>query len=223
MAEILLVNPRRRRRKMSAKQARYFGKRRRRRSTRVSARRRRRNPSHLLSMNPRRRRRRRSVARVIGRRRRNPGLGGFSLRNIQNQIVPTLRGGFTGALGGLGLDVLMGFVGPKLPAALQTGFAKDAVKVVGAVLVGILGGTVLRGKGRELAVGAVTISMHDLLKAQVQSMLPTLPLGCDYGYMDPGSTIDAYLEDESGAASGYGAYVDGLGDAIDTDQSDLDV
>lgn len=222
MAEILLVNPRRRRRKLSAKQRLYFGKRR--RSNPKVRRRRRRNPSHLLSMNPSRRRRRRSVARRIGRRRRNPSLGGFSIRNVTGQIVPTLKGGFTGALGGLGLDVLMGFVGPKLPAALQTGFAKDAVKVLGAVLVGILGGTVLKGKGRELAVGAVTISMHDLLKAQVQSMIPTLPLGCDeLGYMDPGSTIDAYLEDESGAASGYGAYVEGIGDAVDTDESDLDV
>lgn len=207
MAEILLVNPRRRRRrKMSAKQARYFGKRRRRR-TYATRRRRRSNPSHLLAMNPRRRRRRRSVARRIGRRRRNPALGGLTVRNIGSQIMPTLQGGFTGALGGLGLDVLMGFVGPKLPVALQTGFAKDAVKVIGAVLVGILGGTVLRGKGKELAIGAVTISMHDLLKAQFASMLPQIPLGA-YGYYNPGSPVGSYLTDDSSAPGGYGAYVD---------------
>jgi uncharacterized protein YcfJ len=163
MAEILLVNPRRRRKAKSAKRrARRAAPRR----ARKVARRR----SVTVKVNPRKRYARK--ARAVRRRRRNP-----SFRGVTGQIVPTMKSGFVGALGGLGLDVLTGFALPRLPAAAQSGYGKTAVKVLGAVLVGMLGNMVARGRGRDLATGAMTIVIHEALKDQVASSFPAIPLG----------------------------------------------
>lgn len=178
MAEILLVNPRRRKRKMSAKQAKYFGKRRRRRARASAAprRRRRRRSNPTAFLNPRRRRSRRSITRSVRRRRRsNP-----SFRGVTGSALPMLKEGFTGALGALGLDFLWGYSKSMLPATIAgSPLAQYAAKLVGAILIGMVGGKLpgLRGRGRGLAVGAATVVIHDALKAQVQASFPTIPLG----------------------------------------------
>jgi hypothetical protein len=182
MAELLLVsNPkrRRRRRKMTAKQRRYFGKKRRRAT---SHRRRRR----TVAAAPRRHRRRRAVAHVTRRRRRNPvhhhrrryrrhrnplSLGGFTGR-----IMPTAKAGLTGASGALMLDAAWGFLAgmPALAPYLGNQYVGFAAKGVTAVAVGALGGKILRGKSQELATGAMTVVVHDFLKALLQSTFPSL-------------------------------------------------
>jgi hypothetical protein len=163
MAEILLVNPRRRKRRKST------SKRRRRRATRVVRRRRRRARAAVA---PRRRRRRAAMRVSRRRRRRNP-----SLRSFTGSIVPTVKAGVIGALGALGLDVATGFLAPRLPAQLQTGYGLLAVKVLGAIGVGIAGGMALRGRGGDLAKGAMTVVLHDELKRVVATQFPAIPLG----------------------------------------------
>lgn len=196
MAEILLVNPRRRKRRKS---------RARRRKHRKVSRRRRRN----VAVNPRRRRRRRRNPkyRRVSRRRRNP----VSLRGFGGKIMPTVKKGVIGAGGGLLLDLLLGYTKDKLPEQLQTGYGLTATKVIGAVLVGIVGNMALRGKGGDLAVGAMTVVLHDELKALAIAQFPELPLG-EYITYAPAigySGADALLEPSS---VGVGEYMSGMGE-----------
>lgn len=244
MSELLVVaNPkrrRRRRRKLSAKQlaAGFGGKRHKRR--RKSSHRRRRHVAHTV---PRRRRRRRSsgvrrpaVGYTVGtkrirrrklnpirrhryRRHRNP----MSVGGIKSAIMPTVKEGFTGALGALGLDVLWGFAAGNatIGAYVSNQYVGFAAKLLGAVLVGAVGGKVMRGKGRELAVGAATVAEHDFLKSLLQSMAPSIfgaggsvPLGAYLSGSAPivGSTsvpqtylpFGAYLSGSSGVADANG-------------------
>ncbi|MGE0294713.1 MAG: hypothetical protein AB7P97_20370 [Hyphomonadaceae bacterium] len=212
--ELLLVNPRRRkRRKLSAKQRKYFGKRRRRRATRAAAPRRRRR--RAVAAAPRRRRRR-AVMRVSRRRRRsNP-----SLRSFTGSIVPTVKAGVIGALGALGLDVAIGYLAPKLPAQLQTGYGLTATKVLGAIAVGIAGGYALRGRGGDLAKGAMTVVLHDELKRVVAAQFPTIPLGEYFsvaptvGYpgiaYNPATGMGEYFTGDAG----FGEYMTDSDDAV---------
>lgn len=199
MSELLVVaNPkrrRRRRRKLSAKQiAAGFGGKRHRKAKRSRRRRARR---RVAVAAPRRHRRRRSsggvrrpaVGYTVGtkrirrrklnpirrhryRRHRNP----MSVRGVTSALMPTVKEGFTGALGALGLDVLWGFAAGNatIGAYVSNQYVGFAAKLLGAVLVGAVGGKVMRGKGRELAVGAATVAEHDFLKALLQSMAPSI-------------------------------------------------
>lgn len=208
--ELLLVNPRKRR-KMSALQRKYFGKKRRRRARASSPKRRRRRSVARLAP-----RRRRSVAvRHRRRLRRNP-----SLRGLTGSVLPTIKAGVIGALGALGLDVLTGFAAPKLPAQLQSGYGLTAVKVLGAVLVGMAGGYALRGRGSDLAKGAMTVVLHDELKAMVATQFPGVPLG-EYFSIAPtagypgiqynpnqGNGIGEYF---TGQGAGFGEYMENDG------------
>lgn len=230
MAELLLVsNPHKRKGKKMAKRARkrrqpaalrkYWAARRgkkkhHKRRTRVHHRRRarvhRRRRHAVAVAAPRRRRRsnphRRHRARYR-RRHRNP-----SLRNIGSQIMPTVKAGAWGAAGALGLDVLWGLVVGNLPSLatyIANPYVGFAAKAVGAVGVGALGGHIAKGKGRELAVGAMTVVTHDFLKSMLQQMAPTifgtggsLPLG-------------AYLSGE-GSPANLGAYLSGAAPIVGT-------
>lgn len=205
MAELLLVNPRRRkgkRRKMSALQRKYFGK-------RKSVKRRRRAATRLS--NPRRRRRSYAVKSYRSRRRRNP-----SLRGITSSIVPTVKAGFLGAAGAIGNDLLFGYTKQYLPASVQTGVARHAVRALYAVLVGVLGNYALKGRGRDLANGAMTVVLHDALKEQIATMAPQLPLG-DYFSFAPAIGYD--YEPALPLSTGIGEYMTGgnagLGEYID--------
>lgn len=200
MAEILLVNPSRRRRRKSAKRRKV------RRSTKRVARRRRRVARAVAS--PRRRRRSRRSARRVSRRKGNP-----SVRGIINQIQPAVKAGLVGAAGGLGLSVALGYLQQRLPAQLQSGYGLTAVKVLGALGIGILGGMVLRGKGNALAQGAMTVVVYDELKKLMAAQFPAVPLG-EYVNFAPVVGYDSPL-----GVAGMGEYVDsGMGEyASDSD------
>lgn len=223
MAEVLLVgNPskrRKRRRKMTAKQRKYFGggKRRRRRARKTTA---------VAKVNPVRRRRRRHGAVAVRRvrRKRNP-----SPRAIFSRIVPTVQAGAIGAGGGLANDLLYGVVKSRLPVAMQTGVGRHATKVLGAILVGVLGNMVLKGKGADLANGAMTVVLHEALKEQLAKAAPALPLGeyDELSYIDAASVLSGDDDDGVGsylaaaAGGGMGEYMEGVGDATDDVLSDL--
>lgn len=208
MAELLLVNPRKRRRKSRRRsRASSSPRRRRRRSVAPRARRRRRRSVVRLS-NPRRRRRRTSLTRRF-RRRRNPStLGGF-----KSSVVPTLKSGFVGATGALGLDLLWGYSARYLPAQIAgSPIAQYGAKLLGALLVGMVGGKVLRGKGRELAAGAATVVIHDALKAQLKASFPALQLG-EYLTFAP---VEGHMRHAGPLLdTGMGEYLNGLPETMD--------
>lgn len=221
MAEVLLVNPSRRRRRkskrrMSAKQRKYFGggRRRRRKSRRAVvavAPRRRRRRSRRSSVarlaNPRRRRSRRSITRGVRRRRRNPSLRG-SLSSIKGSVVPMLQAGVVGAGGAIGLDLLWGFGSKYLPAQIAgSALAQYGAKLAGAILVGIAGDMILRGRGKAMAVGAATVVLHDAFKAQLQSSFPTLNLG---EYLTFAPTVGSMRRAGRLLDTGMGEYLSGL-------------
>jgi hypothetical protein len=104
--------------------------------------------------------------------RRNP-----SVRNITGSIMPTVKGGFFGALGGLGNDLLYGYGKQYLPVVMQSGMGRHATKLLTAVLVGVAGNYVLKGRGQLLATGAATVVLHEALKEQIATFAPSLPLG----------------------------------------------
>lgn len=196
MAEILLVNPRRRkRRKTRVRRRKSRATRRRRRSRAVAAPRRRRNMSHR---------------RVSRRRRSNP-----SMRGILGRIQPAVKAGLVGAAGGLGLSVALGYLSSKLPAQLQSGYGNTAVRVLGAILVGVLGDKVLRGKGSALATGAMTVVAYTELQKLMAAQFPSVPLG-DYlsfapvvGYDYPqGTEMGEYVDSGAGMGmyNGMGEY-----------------
>jgi hypothetical protein len=210
MSEILLVNPKKRRksrRKMSALQAKYFGggrKRRHKRRTASSTNRRRRT-SVVVHSNPRRRRRSlitRSVRRMR-RRHSNP-----SFRPSLGGAVPMLKAGAVGAVGALGLDFLWGYGKSYLPASIAgSALAQYAVKLAGALAVGIIGGKVLKGKGKDLAVGATTVVLHDAFKAQLLSAMPSLPLG---EYLSYAPVQGSMRRAGRVLSTGMGEYLSGL-------------
>ena len=149
------------------------------------------------------------------RRRRNPSARG-AIASMRTALVPSLKAGFVGSLGGLGVDVLLGQVLSKLPTSMQSGWGKVGVKLLAALGVGMLGGYVMRGRGRDLTVGAMTVTLHDVLKEQFASVFPSVPLGeyltfapvVGYGATTalPGTTgMGEYM-------SGVGEYVTGAGD-----------
>lgn len=209
MSSILLVNPRRRRRRKthSRKRARRSARRQTYRRRRRSARR------AVMSFAPRRRRRRRSFSMksIRRRRRRNP-----SLRNFTGAIVPTVKSGSIGALGAIGNDLLYGYTSQYLPDAMKTGIARHATKALYAVLLGILGNYVMRGRGRDLANGAMTVALYNAAKEQLVTLAPQLPLGdyfsfapavgYDYNPALPLSTGVGFYETGSGA--GVGEYME---------------
>lgn len=218
MAELLLVNPRKRRRKS----------RRRKSSGTTSRRRRRRGGMFGFGAPRRRRRRRRSVARLANprrrrrtsltrrfRRRRNPSLRG-GLGSLKSGVVPTLKSGLVGASGALGLDLLWGYGARYLPAQVAgSPLAQYAAKLFGALLVGMIGGKVLKGRGRELAVGATTVVLHDALKAQLKASFPAIQLGEYLTYAPTVGSMPRAGRLLSTGINGMGEYLSGLSETAE--------
>lgn len=212
MAEIMLVgNPRRRkrrkgRRRMSALQRKYFGGGKKRRRSRASAApRRRRRRRALVAVNPRRRRRRAVYS--VRRRRRNPSFRG-AIGGLKSGLVPTLKAGAVGATGALGLDLLWGYGSKYLPASVAgSAIAQYAAKLVGALLVGMIGNNILRGRGRDLAVGATTVVLHDAFKAQLKASFPALQLG---EYLSYAPTVGTMRRAGPMLSTGMGEYLSGI-------------
>lgn len=237
MAELLLVaNPKRRHKRKNPRRRVRRNSHRRRHRARFNPIRRR----HRMRRNPmrhyRRRARRNPFRRYRRSARRNPSLAG-----ITSRIMPTLKAGFIGAGGGLANDVISGVLAPYLAtflasAGTATPILQYAVKMLTAIGVGMLG-NMARFPGTDLAIGAATCATHDFLKAQLQSMAPTLfgagaPLALS-GYSGLGAYLSgsapivgtatfpatylpqsqqvqmgAYLSGSSGSADGPGTYMD---------------
>jgi len=215
-------NPRKRRKHKRASNPRKHRKHRRARAS--NPRKRRRHRKHVArSANPRRRRRKHNPRRHRAHRRRNPR---FSLGGIQNSAVGMLKDGAVGGAGALVNSVLLGYALPLLPATMTTGYALDAVRIVSATVMAMLGKRFGGHYGETAGKGAIAVAMYLLLRDVVVSMAPTLPLG-DYeeisidstsdqigAYMDPaqrlagvGAYMSGFLPDGSRARQGTGAYM----------------
>ena len=215
-------NPRKRRR---AKHRASNPRKRRRVKHRASnPRKRRRHRKHAArASNPRRRRRHNPRRHRAHRRRSNPR---FSLGGIQSGAVGLLKEGAVGGAGALVNAVLLGYALPLLPATMTTGYALDAVRIVSATVMAMLGKRFGGHYGETAGKGAIAVAMYLLLRDVVVSMAPTLPLG-DYeeisidstsdqigAYMDPaqrlagvGAYMSGFLPDGSRARQGTGAYM----------------
>jgi len=233
MSEILLVNPksrRRHKRRRSAAQkaatrkmlAARFGK-------RTAAR------AHV---NPIKRRRRHHVhhAHAMHHRRRryrlNPRGGG-----VVGMLTSTLVPAAMGAVGGLGVNILIGFL--PLPAMLKTGMMRTVTTILGAVGLGAVVSMVSsRRTGELVAAGAVTVTLYDALKGIVVRTFPQIPLeptatvviptaaatvapGVPTGAM-MGIPEDVYVDAQQGiswynpaqSVGEVGYYVDGVDDGV---------
>ena len=170
MSELLLINPRRKRR---------AGAKRRTRTTKM-----RRNPIRRhrrrvtrLRDSPKRHRR---VSRmrhnpIIRRRKRGSSRGGSM--NMGGFLKHTLMPSAIGAGGALGVDLLLGFAAPMLPAMLTTPAIKPFVRLAAAIGLGLVAGKVGgRAMGEKVTAGAVTVIVYDTVKGFLQTAMPTLPL-----------------------------------------------
>jgi hypothetical protein len=230
VAELMLVaNPKRRRK--HRKHARRRSNPHRRHARRRHNPRRRRATGYLVGS--RRIRRRKMNPHRRHRRHHNPS---FSLGSVKGMIKPVLKEGFIAATGAIALDAAWGYINPKLPATIASSpYLQFAVKCLVAIGVGVVGGKVLRGRARDLAVGGVTVAAHDMLKNVLQTSLPsvfgsggTLALS-GYGHMGaylsgsapvvgtatfprapaiPSTQFGAYLSGATGVSDGAGVYVD---------------
>jgi hypothetical protein len=186
--EVLLINPspRRRRRRTTTRRTaaqkaatrRMLAARWGRKSNPVRRRRRsvarRRNPvaRSMTTYRPRRR---------VARRRysRNPIRGG--MRGILNGLVIPAA---TAGAGALGLDIIWGYV--PIPVTLKTGPARHVVKGLGAIVMGMaVGALANRRLGNTMALGALTVTMHDAMRELVANTMPQVPLG----YYSPGMPV----------------------------------
>lgn len=169
--EMLLVNPRRRRkgrararrrspkrrRRMSAKQLAFFG----------GGRKRRRNPSRRHRARGRRRSRARGYRRNPSRR-----LGIPSLKGVSGQVM----GALPGAVGALGLDVLLGLL--PIPVTWKAGVLGYATKIAGAIGLGMIAKMVVReSTAAQMTNGALTVMFHGILRDFVATNVPSVPLG----------------------------------------------
>jgi hypothetical protein len=156
-------------------------------------------------LNPRSRRRRRS----------NPR---FSLNSITSQMIPAAYG----AGGAIALDIALGYI--PLPARMKTGYAKHAVKIVGALGVGMLASKFLPGNAKAIGQGALTVAMYGLLKDVFVKFAPAVKGLGDYEEV----VVSEYTNDGVGAyfptenvmdpAPQMGAY---MGDYVSMDGMDF--
>jgi len=173
--------------------------------------------SEILLVNPRHRRKRKSKAkhrrrhtarrsRSVRRYKRNP-----SMRGLTASFMPTIKAGLIGGAGGIGNDILYGLGAKYLPAAMTTGIARHLTKLASAVLLGSIGGMVLKGKGAQLAAGAAACAIRDAAREQLVVAFPALPLG-DYdpemlGFEDNAQHVGEYMPQGDFAQVGLGEYM----------------
>lgn len=213
---LFLINPRRRKRRkgrMPAGLARYWASRRggrkrrkaravmtnprrRRRRARASTRRRavRRNPVYRHKRHHRRRARNPIYSRRRSRRRgRNP----FSVGGAKEVLVPAA----IGAGGAIALAVAWGYLAPKLPASLQTGYLEIGVKLAGAIGLGLLANRFLgRQKGMYVGIGGSVVVLAQAITPMLASAAPTVPGLSGFGRMSGGDYAPYPL-------NGMGAYM----------------
>lgn len=143
-----------------------------------------------------------SIRRRISRRRRNP------LPKMGNIVHSLIQPSAIGAIGALILDIAWAKL--PIPANLKTGPAQYVAKGAAAVAIGLLAEKATsKGNAHTLALGAMTITLHDALRAVVKQAMPSLALS-EYvgglGYYNagwPAGTLDA----PNTAAAPMGEYV----------------
>jgi len=224
MAELLLVNPSKRRRKKArsrkgrmppalaaywAKHGRGGGGRRRPKHAKHASARRRKNPHYRHAHR--------------ARRRRNPSFRGLGSKFSLAALLTTAKQGLTGGVGAIANDLLMGQVMPLsfMPSLLTSGIGATLTRALGALVVGVVGGMVWRGRGRDLADGAMTVAFHDAMKAQLTGILPaSIPLGGMGEYLTFAPTVgftptgnpqlQEYISADAGNADYYGSQPQGV-------------
>jgi hypothetical protein len=184
----------------------------------------------VVKANPRRRHRRHNPRRHYRARHRrsNP----MRLPTVAG-LMSTLQEGAIEGAGGLANSVALGFILPYLPATFTTGYALHGVRILNAALLAYLGKNFGGRIGGIAGRGAVAVAMFQLFRDLTVSMAPTLPLG-DYeeialtgvdsgniaGYMDPATTMGAYMHGRRlpDGSRGMGAYMQGM--RADMEQTD---
>ncbi len=196
MESLFIVNPRgkkRRKGKMPAGLRRYWASRRRgknpkrrraRNPIRHYKRRRARNPKqsrvtyrrkararyHAAHPGAKRRRRARNPIRYSRRRHRahNP----FSTRGLKGVLVPAAYG----AGGAIATAIAYGYLAPKLPTALTTGYMPVLVKAAAAIGLGMLIGKFMsRQDGQYATVGGLTVVLVGAVTPLITQNAPTIP------------------------------------------------
>jgi hypothetical protein len=117
-------------------------------------------------------------------------MGGFNIGNfLRNDLMPA----GVGAIGAIGLDVALSYATPMLPASLQSGIGRTAVRVAGAVGVGYIAGMVMgRRFGEQVTAGALTVTLYDLLKGYAAQVLPGLS-EYNMGWVSPALAFNEYV------------------------------
>lgn len=94
---------------------------------------------------------------------------------MKNFAKDTLMPSAVGAVGALGLDLLLGYI--PLPAALNTPMTRPLVHIAGAIGMGMIAGKMVsRRVGEQVATGALVVTMYNMLKGFVATAMPNLPL-----------------------------------------------
>lgn len=198
-AELLLVNPRRKRR-VKSKRVRARNPKRR----RVTAKRRHKRRAIAVTTRTvvRRANPRRKSRRLRSRRRVNPRmLGGFSIKGITHALIPAAVGG----AGAVALDIGLSYLPAATPEFLRSGIGNKALKIGGALLLGMVAGKVLgRETGRAVGAGALTVVAYGIVRDVVKQVAPTLPGLSGFGAYDNGD----YALNPAPMLRGMGAYMD---------------
>lgn len=191
--EVLLINPRKpRRRRRPVRRRRRNPNGNQNAARRAAARWTGSRPGLTRRANPRRRpiRGRRSGLR---RYRRNPNGGRMTMRSVMNNVVvPAFQAG----AGALALDIIWGYV--PVPLEWKTGNLRHVVKGGGAIVLGMVAQQMLGAQmGRNIAMGALTVTFHDALRDMVAQFAPNIPLG----WISPGTSAGNYAGDYGGPAT----------------------
>lgn len=129
-----------------------------------------------------------------------------------------VQGALPGALGALGLDVLLGFV--PIPVTWKAGIPGYLTKIVGAIGLGMIAGNVVgQGTAAKMTTGALTVMFHGILRELIATNFPQVPLGM---YLNPGFSGLGYAGSGYNPMNGLGLYLPDIsGDDMMTDQRDL--
>ncbi len=180
MEQLMLINPRKRRggtRKHRTAAQRAATKRlvasnraRRRTKTRSVA-------TYASNPAPARRRRRHSIAKIMRHRRKNPA-------GRSSGVINMAMGSFVGATGALVVGTVSNYL--PLPASMQTPYMKAAVNGVLAIALGTFGGKLLGRRAAQMAEGALTVTLHDVMKTALAGIIPM-----NLGYYSPAMIMGA--------------------------------
>lgn len=141
------------------------------------------------------------------KRRRNP----IAARGIAGKAGTMLMPSLQGAGGALLVNTALNYI-PFLPAALKSGNGKYLARGLMAVAVGVIGGKIMPQRvASAMAVGAMTVAMHDMLLGMASTAMPTLQLG-DVGDYDTGVSeylpaLQGITNEEQDVYSSVGEYV----------------